>query len=299
MSHGAGLYAPVHVLHGARHAVPASGGFAPREVLGLAARVGRASMFLAPTMVRRLLDAARSAGDRGEGIRTIVYGGGPMYLADLEAALDWFGPRFVQIYGQGECPMAITALSRAEIADRAHPRWRDRATGVGRAQSVVEVAVEGGFGATGEVLVRGLPVMPGYWEAPEASAEALRDGWLRTGDVGRLDEDGYLSLVDRSKDVVISGGSNVYPREVEEALLEHGAVREASVIGRPDPEWGEVVVAVVTLERPVPWSELDAHLLERIARYKRPREWHAVDALPKNAYGKVLKTELRSRFGGA
>jgi long-chain acyl-CoA synthetase len=298
MSHGAGIYAPVHVLHGARHAVPAASGFDPAEVLRLAAALGNASMFLAPTMLRRLLDAARASGDRAEGIRTIVYGGGPMYLADLEAALDWFGPKLVQIYGQGECPMAITALPRDVLADRGHPRWRERAAGVGRAQSVVEVAVDAEEGGAGEVLVRGLPVMPGYWEAPEASAAALRDGWLRTGDIGRLDPEGYLTLVDRSKDVVITGGSNVYPREVEEALLEHEAVREAAVIGRPDPDWGEALVAVVALEREVGWEVLDAHLLERIARHKRPKHWHAVEALPKNAYGKVLKTELRERFGG-
>jgi long-chain acyl-CoA synthetase len=121
MSHGAGIYAPIHVRMGAAHIVPASGGFEAGEVLDLSQAHGATSMFMAPTMVRRLTDAAKAAGRRGEGIKTIVYGGGPMYRADIEEAVDWFGPRFVQIYGQGECPMAISALSRAEVADRAIP----------------------------------------------------------------------------------------------------------------------------------------------------------------------------------
>ncbi|TFL16608.1 class I adenylate-forming enzyme family protein [Jannaschia formosa] len=294
MSHGAGLYSLPHLLAGARHVVP-EGGFDPAALLRLTAEVGRASMFLAPTMVQRLLAAARAAGDRAPGIRTIVYGGGPMYLADLEAALDWFGPKFVQIYGQGECPMAITALPRAEIADRDAPGWAARAGSVGRAQSVVEVAVEAAPGAPGEILVRGAPVMPGYWGNPEASAKALRDGWLRTGDIGRLDAEGYLTLVDRSKDLIISGGHNVYPREVEEALLTHPEVDEASVIGVPDADWGERVMAVIvgTAEE----AALDAHCRARIAGFKLPRRYAFVAELPKNAYGKVLKTELRARFG--
>jgi long-chain acyl-CoA synthetase len=301
MSHGAGIYAPIHVRMAARHLVPPSGGFDAAEVLDLAERLGPVSMFMAPTMVRRLTDAAAATGSRGEGIRTIVYGGGPMYLADIEEAVDRFGPKFVQIYGQGECPMAITALSRAEVADRAHPRWRERLMSVGRAQSAVEVRVgdaEGrplGPGEAGEIMVKGLPVMPGYWQAPEATAKTLREGWLMTGDVGRLDEEGYLTLVDRSKDVIISGGSNVYPREVEEVLLGHPSVHEVSVVGRTSPEWGEEVVAFVV---PAPGEELDeaaldAQCLAQIARFKRPKAYFRLQELPKNNYGKVLKTELR------
>jgi long-chain acyl-CoA synthetase len=305
MSHGAGLYAPIHVRMGARHLVPASGGFDAGEVLDLAAAHGPVSMFLAPTMVRRLLDAAAARGSWGEGIRTVVYGGGPMYLADIEEAVARFGPKFVQIYGQGECPMAITALSRAEVADRSHPRWRDRLASVGRAQSLVEVRVGDAAGRplpageAGEIMVRGAPVMPGYWNAPEATAKTLREGWLMTGDVGRLDGDGYLTLVDRSKDVIISGGSNVYPREVEEVLLMRAEVHEAAVVGRPSAEWGEEVVAFVV---PAPGAAvepaaLDAHCLGRIARFKRPKAYVVVPALPKNNYGKVLKTELRRSLG--
>ena len=137
--------------------------------------------------------------------------------------------------------------------------------------------------------------MAGYWQQPEATAQTLRDGWLWTGDVGRLDDDGFLTLLDRSKDLVISGGNNIYPREVEECLLTHPAVAEASVIGRPDAEWGEAVVAYVVCAAPVDAAALDAHCLAHIARYKRPKDYRFVDALPKNDYGKVLKTALRAR----
>lgn len=304
MSHGAGLYAPIHVRMGARHIVPPSGGFDPAEVLALSASLGPTSMFMAPTMVRRLTDAARAMGSRGDGIRTIVYGGGPMYRADIEEAVALFGPKFVQIYGQGECPMAITALSRADVTDRSHPNWRARLASVGRAQSLVEIAIGDATGTPlptgeiGEIMVRGAPVMPGYWQNPEATAKTLVNGWLMTGDMGSLDPDGYLTLADRSKDVIISGGSNIYPREVEEVLLTHPSIHEVSVIGRPSPEWGEEVVAFIV---PTPGSTpdpaaLDAHCLAHIARFKRPKAYVTLQELPKNNYGKVLKTDLRRRL---
>jgi long-chain acyl-CoA synthetase len=301
LSHGAGLYSMVHVMSGARHVVTRSDGFDADEVLALAAHHRRVSMFAAPTMVRLLVDAARASGSGGDGIKTIVYGGGPMYLADIDAAIDRFGQRFVQIYGQGESPMTITFLPRADHAAVGDPRYRDRLASVGRAQAIVEVRIvdaEGRAlptGEVGEVVVRGDVVMAGYWRNPAASAAALRDGWLWTGDLGALDADGYLTLKDRSKDLVISGGTNIYPREVEEALLTHPAVAEVSVVGEPDPQWGERVVAFVRLaagER-ADAEALDAHCLARIARFKRPKRYLFVEALPKNNYGKVLKTELR------
>ncbi|MGX1307274.1 acyl-CoA synthetase (AMP-forming)/AMP-acid ligase II [Amorphus suaedae] len=304
MSHGAGLYNFMHVLRGSRHVVPVSGGFDPAEILELAGSVGSLSMFAAPTMVRRLVGHARAVGHDGSGIRTIVYGGGPMYVADIEDAVASLGARFVQIYGQGESPMTITALSRAEVADRAHARWRARLGSVGRAQSCVEVRVcdEKGCalppGTSGEILVRGPSVMAGYWRNESATAASLRDGWLWTGDVGAMDEDGYLTLMDRSKDVIISGGTNIYPREVEEVLLRHPDVAEVSVVGRPSAEWGEDVVAfVVAAEGRAPTPEaLDALCREEIARFKRPKAYLFIDALPKNNYGKVLKTDLRQRL---
>ena len=153
-------------------------------------------------------------------------------------------------------------------------------------------------GETGEILVRGAPVMLGYWRNQEATTKAFRDGWLLTGDVGSMDGDGFLTLKDRSKDVIISGGSNIYPREVEEALLLHPSVREASVVGRPSEEWGEDVVAFIVAKPGVKLetSELDRHCIEHIARFKRPKSYLFEIELPKNNYGKVLKTELRARL---
>jgi len=137
--------------------------------------------------------------------------------------------------------------------------------------------------------------MAGYWRNPEATAQALRDGWLWTGDMGAMNAEGYLTLKDRSKDVIISGGSNIYPREVEEVLLRHPGVREVSVIGQPDPEWGEVVVACI-VGNEVTAEALDTLCLDHIARFKRPKRYHFVAELPKNSYGKVLKTALRERL---
>jgi long-chain acyl-CoA synthetase len=197
--------------------------------------------------------------------------------------------------------MTITALPRELVSDRTHSRWRERLASVGRAHSVVEVRVadpDGRVlppGETGEVLARGAPVMLGYWRNAEATAKTLRDGWLWTGDLGILDEEGFLTLKDRSKDLIISGGANIYPREVEEVLLMHPSVQEVSVVGRPDPEWGEVVVAFVVAKpgTAVDPAVLDRHCVEHIARFKRPKSYFALEALPKNNYGKVLKTELR------
>lgn len=300
LSHGAGIYNMMHVRAGARHVFPSSGGFDAAEVLDLAAHFGAVHMFMAPTMVQRLTRHARETGRDGTGLRTIVYAGGPMYNADIIEAVDQFGPVFAQIYGQGECPMGITALSRHDVADRNHTNWRARLGSVGRAQSAVEVRIanEGGqtlpVGEVGEILVRGDVVMPGYWENPEATAKTLQDRWLWTGDMGRMDQDGYVTLIDRSKDMIISGGTNIYPREVEEALLEHPLVTEVAVVGRPDPEWGEEVVAFVVCDGPLDTAALDQHCLSRIARFKRPKHYVACEVLPKNNYGKVLKTELRA-----
>jgi long-chain acyl-CoA synthetase len=300
MSHGAGIYNFMHVMRGARHIVPDSGGFDPAEILDLGLAMGPISMFAAPTMVNRLVDYARSSGQRGEGLKTIVYAGGPMYLADIQAAVDVMGARFVQIYGQGECPMAITALSRFDVSDRDHPRWQERLSSVGVAQSVSQVKIfddagqEVPRGETGEIVVRGTAVMKGYWRNPEATAKTLRDGWLWTGDMGFMDDDGYVTMVDRSKDMIISGGSNIYPREVEEVLLEHASVREVAVVGKPHADWGEEVVAFVVCQQgAADAGELDALCLSRIARFKRPKSYRFVEALPKNNYGKVLKTALR------
>jgi long-chain acyl-CoA synthetase len=301
MSHGSGLYTFTHLAKGAAQVVPESGGFDAAETLALLEAHTRVSLFAAPTMVKRLAEAALARSAPATGLQTLVYGGGPMYLADLELATRALGPRLAQIYGQGESPMTITALSKRHHADRAHPRHLARVASVGLPHGTVEVTVRDPEGRVlpadeiGEVCVRGDVVMSGYWKNPEATAAALRGGWLWTGDLGAFDGDGFLTLKDRSKDLIVSGGSNIYPREVEEVLLRHARVAECAVVGRPDPEWGESVVAFVVARGAPPGpAELDALCLEHIARFKRPREYRFVERLPKNNYGKVVKAELRS-----
>ncbi len=302
MSHGSGLYILPHVAQAAVNVVPESGGFDPDEVYSLLRRWPGATMFAAPTMVKRLVDHPRDA-DTAH-LKTIVYGGGPMYVEECRRAMARFGYKLAQIYGQGESPMTITAMGKRLHADVSHPRYAQRLASVGLPQTGMEVRVADAgdralaAGEIGEVLVRGDAVMRGYWKNEEATAETLRGGWLHTGDVGVLDEEGFLTLRDRSNDVIISGGSNIYPREVEEVLLRHAAVGEVSVVGEPDPEWGENVVAFI-VPRPgvrLDVDELDRLCLEHIARFKRPKRYEVIDALPKNSTGKVLKTDLRRRF---
>jgi long-chain acyl-CoA synthetase len=299
MSHGSGLYILPHLAHAGVNVVPESGGFSPPEIVDLLQAWPGAAMFAAPTMVNRLV---RWEGEIPEAalanLKAVIYGGAPMYGEDAQAALDRLGPRLVQIYGQGESPMTITCLRREEIADRAHPRAAQRLGSAGRPYVNVEVRVVDqddrpvAQGESGEIVCRGDSVMLGYLDNPEASAETLRGGWLHTGDVGAFDADGYLTLMDRSKDLIISGGTNIYPREVEEVLLTHPGVEECSVIGRRDPDWGEIVVAYIV--GAAEEGALDAHCLERMARFKRPKVYVFIDDLPKSNYGKILKTELRT-----
>lgn len=228
MSHGSGLYSLPHLARAACNVIPESGGFDAQELFDLGAHWHGIAMFAAPTMLKRLVEAPSD--DPFTGLKTIIYGGGPMYVADIEAALARFGPRFVQIYGQGESPMTITVSSKDMHRDVHHPRHALRLASVGRPFEGLQVQVMDDedrpvpVGEIGEVCVRGEVVMQGYWENPTATAQALRHGWLHTGDMGSLDEEGYLTLKDRSKDLIISGGSNIYPREVEEVLLLHQRV---------------------------------------------------------------------------
>ena len=299
LSHGSGLYGLAHVMQASCHIIPESGGFDVEEIYGLMGTTPGLVFFAAPTMVKRLLDYPRDA-DTSQ-LKTIIYGGGPMYVEDCLAGLERFGPKLAQLYGQGESPMTITALSAAVHADKDHPHWLRRLSSVGIAQSAVEVRIasDGGDwlpdGEVGEVLVRGETVMNGYWRNAEASRQALAGGWLHTGDYGVFDDEGFLTLKDRSKDLIISGGTNIYPREIEEVLVKHPGIAEVSVIGRPDREWGESVVAyVVTKEgTPADPAALEKFCIDHMARFKRPKIYRFVDSLPKNNYGKVLKKTLR------
>jgi long-chain acyl-CoA synthetase len=301
ISHGSGLWNFAMLARGSVQVFPESGRYEVPETVELMNRWPQCSIFLAPTMVKRLIEHGSVSDLKPEALRLISYGGAPMYVADLKHALDLLGNKLAQLYGQGESPMTITHLSREMHADRNHPRWEQRLASAGRPDSCVAVKVvdEDGrslpVGEVGEIIVKGDTVMSGYWNDPEATAKSLRDGWLWTGDVGAFDEEGLLTLKDRSKDMIISGGSNIYPREIEDVLNLHPAVAECSVVGRPHPEWGEEVVAFV-VPRPgkaLGPAELDQLCLDNIARFKRPKDYKFIEALPKNNYGKILKTELR------
>ena len=250
LTHGAGLYGLAHLARGS-HNIILSGSFDPERVLDAFSTHANVSMFAAPTMVSRLINHGKAGSADTRGLKTIAYGGAPMYVADLKRALELFGPKLYQLYGQGESPMTITGLDKAMHADTAHPRYEERlgSTGVARTGVAVRVVDETGRelppGEIGEIVTRSDCVMKGYWNNPEANARALREGWLWTGDLGALDADGFLTIKDRSKDMIISGGANIYPREIEEVLLTHAGVLEAAVVGRPHADWGEEAIAFV------------------------------------------------------
>ncbi|RPI30653.1 MAG: long-chain fatty acid--CoA ligase, partial [Hyphomicrobiaceae bacterium] len=243
----------------------------------------------------------RAGSSPTDGLKTLYFGGAPMYVSDLKKALEIFGPKLTQIYGQGESPMTISFVSKRLLGQTDHPRREEILASCGVPRSGVDVVVvdddgrELPAGAIGEVITRSDCVMRGYWNNPEANAKSLRDGWLWTGDLGFVDVDGFLTLKDRSKDMIISGGSNIYPRELEEVLLTHPMVLECAVIGHAHPEWGEEVVAFVVArpEAKIAAADLDTLCLDNVARYKRPRQYRFVESLPKNSYGKILKTDLR------
>jgi long-chain acyl-CoA synthetase len=291
LSHGSGLYGLPHFAAGAVNVIPESGHFEPAEIFELLDYWPGSSFFAAPTMIVRLMASAAARTPRK--LKTITYGGAPMYVADCLRAIELFGPRLFQLFGQGEAPMTITGLPQIFHERKQHLE------SCGLARTGCEVKIfdandtEMPAGEVGEIVTRSDCVMKGYWNNPAASARALRGGWLHTGDVGSMDGRGFLTIKDRSKDMIISGGANIYPREIEEVLLRHPAVAECSVVGRPHPEWGEEVIAFVVRKSAVSSEDLEELCLDNIARFKRPREYRFVDALPKNNYGKVLKTELR------
>jgi long-chain acyl-CoA synthetase len=301
LSHGSGLYALPHIAKGS-HQIVLGGSFDPDQIYALLRRQPNISMFAAPTMVTRLMNH-RSAGSAAvENLKTLIFGGAPMYVEDLKQALRIFGPRLTQLYGQGESPMTITSLPKHLLGVPGIADERLASTGFARTGVEVRVVDADGrdvpAGEVGEVITRSDCVMRGYLDNPDANAKALREGWLWTGDLGSLDAQGFLTLKDRSKDLIISGGSNIYPREIEEVLLLHPAVLECAVVSRPHKDWGEEVVAFVQTRPGMEVSDaaLDEVCLGNIARFKRPRAYYRVEALPKNSYGKILKTELRAHL---
>jgi fatty-acyl-CoA synthase len=259
------------------------------------------AVFLVPTLVYALIDAveARARYDLSS-LELIVYGAAPMSPDRLVEGMRIFGPVFAQMYAQTEAPQCITTLRKVDH-DLAHPR---RLGSCGRPNALVQVKLfdlemrEVGVGEPGEICVRGALVMNGYWKRPDATAETLRGGWLHTGDIAVKDEDGYFYIVDRVKDMIISGGFNIYPREVEDALMSHGAVGMAAVIGVPDDKWGEAVKAFVVLKAGanVGFDALHAHVKEKRGGPWAPKSIEFVEEIAVTGLGKVDRKALRAPY---
>ena len=304
MSHGSGIVALPAIARGATNVSMQTKSFEPKALFESIERLRVSHIaFLAPTQIIKMLEEYVPGEYDLSSLRAICYGGAPIHVEHLRAAIRTFGPVFAQIYGQGEAPITITGLNAA-----AHARFADsddpRIGSAGTARTDVEVRCvdtvgrELPPGKEGEIVVRGDIVMQGYWNDPQATAEAVRDGWLYTGDIGAFDDQGYLYLLDRAKDMIITGGNNVYPREVEEVIVRHPAVAEVVVCGVPHAYWGEAVHAVVVLapEASATPEEIIRHCGEHLAGYKKPKGVDFVKALPVSGYGKVLRREVRDWY---
>jgi len=273
--------------------------FVPDEAVRIMAREGVTYTTLAPAMIQACLAAPSFRDAAPTALRMIVYGGSPIAESVLREARERMGCAFAQCYGLTETTGPVTLLTPED-----HAPGAQRLLSCGRAADGIEIAVIDTDGAplpageTGEIVVRGDIVMSGYADDPEATAQTIRAGWLKTGDAGYLDEAGYLFIRDRVKDMIVSGGENVYPVEVENALLDHPAIADAAVIGVPDPRWGEAVLAMIVpaFGHALTTDDVTAFCRDRIAGYKCPREFRFIDMVPRNAAGKILRRELRAPF---
>ena len=302
LTHGAGFHALALTMKGCTQVIPPSKRFDPELFCETVQQHRVTNTWLVPTQIKMLLRFPGLGNWDLSTLKWIVYGGAPMYASDTKEALRRIGPVFVQLFGQGETPMTATYLRREEhIVDGPGGA---RLASCGHARSGVEVRILGSGdeelprGEVGEICVRGPSVMRGYWGRQEATQEALHGGWLHTGDVGSMDEQGYVYILDRSRDLIISGGENIYPREIEEVLAQHAAIAEACVIGVPDEMWGEAVKALVVLKpgATAGTAEIINFVGARIAGFKKPKSVEFVPELAKNAYGKLLRREMRSRY---
>jgi acyl-CoA synthetase (AMP-forming)/AMP-acid ligase II len=302
LSHGAGIHALLNVARGAPTVLMPSDKLEPALFWQLVEKHRVSNLFTVPTIVKMLVEDPAVDRYDHRSLRYLIYAGAPMYRADQKRALQKLGPVLVQYFGLGEVTGCITVLPRSmHSADDDDPNAHIGSCG--RPRTGMEVAVLDAqgqpvpTGSVGEICCRGPAVFAGYYNNEEATAKALRGGWFHTGDLGRLDERGLLTITGRESDMYISGGSNVYPREVEEVLLTHPGVAEVAVLGVPDEKWGEVGVAVVVASQPGLTAEaLLAHLDGRCAKYRWPRRFYFWDALPKSGYGKITKKDIRERL---
>jgi len=304
LSHGSGLYGLPNIGKGATNIILATKSFDPEVVCQTIEKHRVTNMFVAPTMIKMLIDHPAVDHFDISSLRSLNYGGASMLVEDLKKAIEKLGPCLVQLFGQGESPMTISYLPHWAHKPFGSPEEINRLASAGFARTDVEVKIFDELdkplptGQIGEIVTRSDLVMKGYWRNPEATADTIKNGWLHTGDVGYLDENSYLFIMDRSKDMIISGGENIYPREIEEVLVQHPAVREVSVIGVPDPKWGEAIKAVVSLNpgKSATEQELIGFCKDNIASYKKPKSVDFIDELPKSNYGKILKRELREAY---
>lgn len=298
LSHGAGIHALAQVARGAASVLLPGERLDCAEAWRLIERHRVSNMFTVPTILTMLAREPAAALVDHASLRHVIYAGAPMYRADQVEALSVFGPCLVQYFGLGEVTGNITVLPPHLHTIEDDPAYPIGSCGYPR--TGIEIAILGaaferlGPHETGEICVRGPAVFAGYHDNPEANAKAFAGGWFHTGDLGHLDDKGFLYITGRASDMYISGGSNVYPREIEEALLLHPAVAEACVVGLPDPRWGESGTAVLVAR---PGARIDAeairaHLEPHLARYKLPSRIVVWDELPKSGYGKVAKREV-------
>ncbi len=294
LSHGAGAHLLPQVARGVVSVLPAGSSFDEEDCWRLVERHGVANMFTVPTILTRLCRHPAVERFDHASLKYVIYAGGPMYRADQKHCLEKLGKVLVQYYGLGEVTGNITVLPPDLHAfDDAEMRVGS----CGYPRTGMEIAIKDGegrrlsAGEQGEICVRGPAVFAGYHDNPEANAKALKAGWFHTGDLGRLDDAGFLYITGRASDMYISGGSNVYPREAEEVLLTHPAVAEVAILGVPDEKWGESGVGVVVLESGTAAGEAEllAFLDGKIAKYKRPQRLYFWPELPKSGYGKVPK----------
>ncbi|MAP18675.1 MAG: acyl-CoA synthetase [Aurantimonas sp.] len=298
LSHGAGVHQLTQVAAGAKTILMPTERFDIAAAWRLVQEWRVTNMFTVPTILKMLVEHPAAAEYDHSSLRHVIYAGAPMYRADQKRALETLGPVIVQYFGLGEVTGNITVLPAHEhSADDAAARIGSCGyERTGMAISIQdEAGTELGPNETGEICVTGPAVFAGYYDNPDANAKAFRNGWFRTGDLGHLDAEGYLSITGRASDMYISGGSNVYPREIEEKILTHPKISEVAVLGVPDPVWGEVGIAVcVTVAgESVGEAELGAFLDGKMSRYKLPKRFVFVDEMPKSAYGKITKKLVR------